>query len=111
MDLRSREARLLRRFRAELTEHVGGSPSVTQRALIERACWLNLHLVKLDRKATEGDTTALPDSGRYLELSRGLCDALRMLGLTPHEHKAAPATDEAVPTPAPASTSTKGITP
>ena len=36
VDGRSREGRLMRHLEAELTKHVGGSPSIVQRLLIDR---------------------------------------------------------------------------
>ena len=44
LDGRTREARLMRDTRAALTRHVGGSPSATQRMLVERAATLSLHV-------------------------------------------------------------------
>jgi hypothetical protein len=45
IDGRSREARALRRFRAQLIEHVGGKPNVAQEALIQSICQLRLRLL------------------------------------------------------------------
>jgi hypothetical protein len=48
---RSREGRFLRRYEAMLTEHVGGNPSIVQRALISRAARLALHLELMDERS------------------------------------------------------------
>ena len=81
MDGRSREARLLRRVRSELTAHVGGKPSATQRMLIERAATLALHVETLDRKVLEGGVMSEHDSRTYLAWSNSLTRTLRELGL------------------------------
>ena len=47
----SREGRYLRDYEKRLLAHVGGTPSVTQRALITRASRLALHLELLDQRA------------------------------------------------------------
>ncbi len=84
LDLRTREARLLKRVRKDLLAHVGGSPSATERALIDRAAWLSLRVAQLDRKIAEGggDFT-LHDSRTYLAWSNSLTRALSQLGLKP----------------------------
>jgi hypothetical protein len=50
VDGRSREGRLMRHLEAELTAHVGGNPSVVERALIERAVWQTLRVAVYDAK-------------------------------------------------------------
>jgi hypothetical protein len=50
LDQRTREAALLRRVRADLTEHCGGQPSAVQRMLIERLAKVALRLDLYDRK-------------------------------------------------------------
>ncbi|HEV7267354.1 MAG TPA: hypothetical protein VGN83_20965 [Falsiroseomonas sp.] len=80
MDGRTREAKILQRVRAELTEHVGGSPSATQRALIERAAWLTLRTAQLDRKIAGGGELTDHDSRVYLAWSNSLTRTLRQLG-------------------------------
>lgn len=49
IDGRRAEAKLMRDVSAELTAHIGGRPSVTQRMMIERAATLVLRLRLLDR--------------------------------------------------------------
>src|ERR1700704_196733 len=51
LDGRSREGRFLRTYEAMLIKHVGGNPSIVQRALINRASRLALHLELLDERA------------------------------------------------------------
>jgi hypothetical protein len=81
LDGRSREARLMRTVRAELTAHVGGSPSATQRALIERAAWLSLHVAKIEARTAEGGGFSEADSRQYLAWSNSLTRTLRALGI------------------------------
>ena len=49
LDGRLAEAKLMREVQAELTAHIGGNPTVTQRMLIERAATLTLRIRLLDR--------------------------------------------------------------
>ena len=84
LDGRRREARLMQTVRAELTEHVGGNPSATQKALIERAAWLTLHVSLMDQKLIEqgeGSTLSEHDSRQYLAWSDSLQRILRDIGL------------------------------
>ncbi len=81
LDQRTREARLVRETRADLTAHVGGKPSATQRALIERAAQLTLQVWLFDRKAAlTGGTMTERDSRQYLAWSNTLVRTLKQLG-------------------------------
>lgn len=80
MDKRTREARLLAEVRADLTAHLGGNPSATQRRMIERAAWLSLHVAQIDAKAAEGGLTP-HDHRTYLAWSNTLTKLLRHLGM------------------------------
>ena len=82
LDGRTREGRLLRRVRAELTAHVGGKPSAPQRMLIERATTLSLYVEMLDRKVMQGGTMTEHDSRTYLAWSNSLTRTLRELGFS-----------------------------
>lgn len=82
LDRRTKEARLLKRMEAELTRHVGGTPSATQRALIARAAMLTLHVAMLDARALENSGAMTGhDQRAYLAFSNSLSRALRDLGL------------------------------
>lgn len=70
-------------IRFDLIQHVGGSPSVTQRLLIERCVQLSLHLALLDRKLATGEILGEGASRQYLAWSNSLSRALRELGLQP----------------------------
>jgi hypothetical protein len=81
LDQRTREARMMRDTRAELTAHVGGHPSATQRALIEQAVQLQLRLAVMDRSFAEaGGTMTAHDSRTYLAWSNSYSRLLRQLG-------------------------------
>lgn len=81
MDQRTREARIMAKVRADLSVHVGGKPSATQNALIERAAWLTLHVALLDAKMTAPSSLTEHDSRTYLAWSASLVRTLRTLGL------------------------------
>lgn len=89
LDRRTREARLMEEVRDELVKHVGGSPSATQAALIERAVWLSLHIAMMDARIADAGAMTDCDSRTYLAWSNTLARTLAHLGL------------QAVPTKAP----------
>jgi hypothetical protein len=82
LDGRTFEARLHRKFRAELIAHVGGAPSIAQTAIIERAAWVQLRLAMMDSKVASGDFTE-QDSHVYLAWANTLSRLLTRLGLQP----------------------------
>jgi hypothetical protein len=81
LDQRTREARILHDTREALTEHIGGNPSATERALIDRAAWLTLRVAQLDAKMAAGNTFTDHDHRHYLAWSNSLRLILRDLGL------------------------------
>lgn len=81
MDGRTKEGRLVRDTRAALVAHIGGSPSATQRALIERAVQLALRISAMDRKYADTGVQTEHDSRTYLAWSASLSRALRDLGM------------------------------
>ena len=79
---RTKEGRLLRTVRAELLQHVGTKPSAVQKALIDRAAWLSLHVALMDAKALEtGGMPSEKDSKVYLAWSNTLTRTLSAIGL------------------------------
>ena len=80
-DGRSAEARLLRRTREALTKHVGGKPTATQRAMIDRAAMLTLHLARMDVRAIEAGDFSDHASRQYLGWSNTLTRTLARLGM------------------------------
>ncbi|WP_376094602.1 hypothetical protein ACE7GA_01450 [Roseomonas sp. CCTCC AB2023176] len=81
MDLRTRHGRILRGVRAELVAHVGGTPSATQRLLVERAAQLTLRVAIFDDRLAEGGALTDHDSRQYLAWSNSLTRTLKALGL------------------------------
>ena len=77
LDGRSREGRFLRAFEASLTEHVGGSPSTTQKVLIRRAARAMPRLKLFHEKLGTGLTAH--DARTYNALQNSLRIALREL--------------------------------
>jgi len=80
LDGRTWEAKLLAATRADLVAHVGGAPSATQRALIDRAAWLSLHIAQMDRRTADGHAMSEHDSRTYLAWTASLSRLLRQLG-------------------------------
>jgi hypothetical protein len=83
LDKRSKECRLMRKVRKDLTYHLGGSPSPIQRVLIERAAILSLRVAMLDTKIVNGEMLTQMYNVQYLAWSNGLVRTLDKLGLTP----------------------------
>lgn len=82
IDGRSRQGRYLRAYERMLTEHVGGNPSATQRALICRAARLALHLELMDEAALrDGKPFTAHDHNHYVAWSNALARILARLGL------------------------------
>jgi len=80
LDGRTREAMLMRRTRAQLIEHVGGSPSAVELALIDRAVALTLRLAQLDAEVVRGEALSSHDHRHYLAWSNSLTKTLGRLG-------------------------------
>jgi hypothetical protein len=79
IDGRTREGRVAKAFRADLIEHVGGSPNIIQRELIERAVFLQLKCAMMDAKICAGKDTEF-DSKTYCAWTGALQRALLKLG-------------------------------
>ena len=77
---RTREGRIVRGVRADLTAHLGGKPSATQRVLIERAAMLTLRIALMDAKASDGRLSE-KDGREYLAWTNTLTRLMRQLGL------------------------------
>jgi hypothetical protein len=90
LDGRTREAVLMRRVRDELTRHVGGNPSVTQRLLIDRAAVLSLRVAQIDQKILAGEPLTLHDSNFALAWNNALRRTLVQLGVESAERASAP---------------------
>lgn len=82
IDGRSREGRFLRQYERQLIEHVGGNPSIVQRALIHRAARLALHLELMDERSLAGEVEfGTHDHHFYVAWSNGLARLLARLGM------------------------------
>lgn len=86
LDKRSREARVMQRVIDELTEHVGGAPSVIERRLIERAARLELFLAKIDERAGPDCVLSERDARSALAWENAYRRTLRELGIEPRRH-------------------------
>lgn len=81
VDGRRAEAKLMRRVRDDLSKHVGGSPSATQKILIERAATLTLRLHLMDRQALQDGAMSEKNGREYLCWANSLTRLLRQLGM------------------------------
>jgi hypothetical protein len=81
IDGRSTIGRLARDLEAQLVAHVGGTPSITQRLLIERIVKIKLQLDAFDNKLASGDWTA-HDQRTFNALLNAHRLACRELGLS-----------------------------
>jgi hypothetical protein len=83
LDKRSREWRLMRGVRHDLTTHIGGKPNAAQRMLIERAAILSLRVAMLDQKIVAGEILTTMDNNQYLAWSNSLVRTITRLGINP----------------------------
>jgi hypothetical protein len=79
IDGRTRAGRIAKAFRQDLIEHVGGSPNIIQREIIERCVFLQLKCSLMDAKIAAGKDTEY-DSKCYLAWSASLQRSLLKLG-------------------------------
>jgi hypothetical protein len=80
LDGRTQLAKQAKRLRQDLTQHVGGNPSATQRALIDQAVRLSMRIDIMDRKTLEGLDQGEGDDRRYLAWSNSFSRLMRQLG-------------------------------
>jgi hypothetical protein len=80
IDLRSIDAKFLRRVKRELTKHCGGNPTPPEFLLIDQASILVLQLARLDEKIVAGENTAADDE-RHSALLQRLCRILAEIGM------------------------------
>ena len=81
LDGRTKSARLIRDMRADLVAHVGGSPSATQRVLIERAVRLAAHLDRMDAEAFDAGGMSEHARKQYLAFDGAMRRAMLALGM------------------------------
>jgi hypothetical protein len=89
VDGRSAEGRFIRVLEQQLVEHLGGSPNVAQRLLIDRIIRLRLQMEVLDQKLTTGNWSDL-DRRTYSALLNASRLHLRDLGIQPATRTADP---------------------
>jgi hypothetical protein len=80
LDLRTRDAAILRNTIADLTAHVG-NPSQAQLRLIERAAWLTLWCARFDDKVANGAELSESEHKRYLGFNNALTRTIKLIGL------------------------------
>src|SRR5579875_1264234 len=76
IDRRTKIGRALTAFRTSLAQHVGGSPSGTQRAIIEQAAQLRARLLVMDARFTASGEMSAHDSRTYLAWANSLARIL-----------------------------------
>lgn len=77
----SREGRLFLAIRREMVAHVGGQPSATQRALIDRLAWLQVHLARMDARMMQTGEMTEHTGKQYLAWANSVARMLAQLGL------------------------------
>ena len=90
VDGRTKEAAVLNRVRADLTNHIG-HPNIVQGMLIERCAWLTVRIEMLDRKIRRGESFTQVDSNTYLAWHNSLVRTLARLGIKRPDASATPA--------------------
>ena len=80
-DARTREAKLVETVRRELIRHVGGSPTIAERLLLDRCAMLTLHITRLDARALEEGGFSSHATREYLAWTNTLRRSLCALGL------------------------------
>lgn len=85
--VRSREGRLFLALRAELVRHVGGKPTATQRALIDRAAMLQTHLARMDERMFRDGEMSDHAGRQYLAWANSVSRMLQALGLDAADEK------------------------
>jgi hypothetical protein len=82
IDGRLAEAKLMACVREELSQHLGGKPSATQKILIDRAAALSLRLHLMDRETARSGGVMTDRNGRqYLAWNNSLTRLLTQIGL------------------------------
>jgi hypothetical protein len=81
IDGRRAEARRLKEVRAELTAHVGGNPSTTQKMVIARIAMLTLRMELMDGRALKTGDMTEKDAREYLAWNNTVSRMLMQLGV------------------------------
>ena len=78
---KSTDGHFIRAYQRELTEHIGGRPTIVQRRLIERAAMLALHLLKFDQRAHRVGELSDRSMRDYLAAHNSLTRTLQAIGV------------------------------
>ena len=79
LDRRTVEARFIADATARWTNFVGGSPTESEKELINRAAMLSLKIQQMDRKILATEDFSEHDSNYYLSWVNSLAKILKML--------------------------------
>jgi hypothetical protein len=81
LDYRTELGRSVKKLHAELTEHCGGAPSATQRAINEAAAMLHMRMEMLNSKTVDqGLGAGDGDDRRFLAYSNSFSRLMKQLG-------------------------------
>jgi hypothetical protein len=80
VDGRLAEAKLMASVRAEVTQHLGGKPSATQKILIDRAAALSLRVHLMDRESARSGGMSERNGRQYQAGSNSLTRVLNQIG-------------------------------
>ena len=81
VDGRLAEAKLMASVRTELSQHLGGDPSATQRILIDRAAALSLRIHLMDRETARSGMMSERNGRQYLAWNNSLTRVMNQIGL------------------------------
>ncbi|MDN3568656.1 hypothetical protein ACFQY5_41330 [Paeniroseomonas aquatica] len=83
LDKRTAPARLMKKVRRDLLEHLGNRPlSITESMIVDQICWLHLHVSLANAKASEGGEMSDIFARTYQGWSSSLQKALMRLDAT-----------------------------
>jgi len=88
LDGRTKEARILKSMRKELSALLGRAPNAGELALIERLAWLQLRLATLDRRLLDGKFTQF-DASVYNAHLNSFARGLQKLGVLGNDRRRA----------------------
>jgi hypothetical protein len=86
LDGRTKEARILKSMRKELSALLGHQPNAGELAMIERLAWLQLRLATLDRRLLDGEFTQF-DASVYNAHLNSFARGLQKLGVLGNDRR------------------------
>jgi len=81
VDGRSREGRFLATVRHELVKVLGRSPTPGENTIIQRICWVRLHIALIDERVAQGAVLSAHDMRSYTAYTSTLIALMRQLRL------------------------------